>query len=128
MVSKIALEEHFLCPGFEKYWAAIVSGVAPDALQRITARLPDFGAARIEAMDKAGISKAVLSLAGPGVQVEPDPATAVRMAAGANDYLASELQKRGIVMPASGILRCGMRRLPPMNSSDASAISAFPAR
>ncbi|MGB9116703.1 amidohydrolase family protein [Bradyrhizobium sp.] len=93
MVSKIALEEHFLCPGFEKYWAATVSGVAPDALQRITARLSDFGDGRIEAMDKAGIAKAVLSLAGPGVQVEPDRATAVRMAAGANDYLAKELQK-----------------------------------
>src|SRR3981081_4430235 len=44
-------------------------------------------------MDKAGIAKAVLSLAGPGVQAEPDRATAVRMAAGANDYLARELQK-----------------------------------
>ena len=93
MVSKIALEEHFLCPGFETYWAATVSGVAPDALQRITARLSDFGDSRLEAMDKAGIAKSVLSLAGPGVQVEPDRATAVRMAAGANDYLAKELQK-----------------------------------
>jgi 2,3-dihydroxybenzoate decarboxylase len=93
LVGKIALEEHFLCPGFEKYWAATVSGVAPDALQRITARLSDFGDGRIEAMDKAGIAKAVLSLAGPGVQAEPDRATAVRMAARANDYLAAELQK-----------------------------------
>ena len=66
MVSKIALEEHFLCPGFETYWAATVSGVAPDALQRITARLSDFGDSRLEAMDKAGIAKSVLSLAGPG--------------------------------------------------------------
>src|SRR5450631_2661924 len=95
LVSNIALEEHFLCPGFEKYWAATVSGVAPDALQRITARLSDFGDSRIEAMDRAGISRAVLSLAGPGVQIEPDRATAVSMAAGANDYLAKELQKRG---------------------------------
>src|ERR1700731_526370 len=93
LVSKIALEEHFLWPGFEKYWAATVSGGAPDALQRLTARLSDFGDGRIEAMDKAGIAKAVLSLAGPGVQAEPDRATAVRMAAGANDYLARELQK-----------------------------------
>lgn len=95
MVGKIALEEHFLCPGFETYWAATVSGVAPDALKRITARLSDFGDQRIEAMNNAGIAKAVLSLAGPGVQVEQDRATAVRLAANANDYLAKEIQQRG---------------------------------
>jgi 2,3-dihydroxybenzoate decarboxylase len=92
--SKIALEEHFLCPGYEHYWAPSVGGVALEALRRITARLSDFGDSRIEAMDKAGIAKAVLSLAGPGVQIEPDRAVAIRMAAGANDYLAKELQKR----------------------------------
>jgi 2,3-dihydroxybenzoate decarboxylase len=95
LIGKIALEEHFLCPGFEKYWAATVSGVAPEALRRITARLSDFGDSRIEAMDRAGITKAVLSLAGPGVQAESDRETAVWMAAGANDYLAKEIQKRG---------------------------------
>jgi 2,3-dihydroxybenzoate decarboxylase len=94
LVRKIALEEHFLCPGFENYWAATVSGVSDAALQRITARLSDFGDARIEAMDRAGVARAVLSLAGPGVQVEPDTAVAVRMAAIANDHLAGELQKR----------------------------------
>jgi 2,3-dihydroxybenzoate decarboxylase len=94
LVSKIALEEHFLCPGFEGYWATTVGGVAPDALRRITARLSDFGDSRIEAMDRAGIVRAVLSLAGPGVQIEPDGAVAARMAAAANDFLAKELQKR----------------------------------
>jgi 2,3-dihydroxybenzoate decarboxylase len=94
LVRKIALEEHFLCPGFDKYWASTVSGVAPEALKRITARLSDFGDSRIEPMDKAGIAKSVLALAGPGVQVEPDAAVAIRMAAGANDYLAKEIQKR----------------------------------
>jgi 2,3-dihydroxybenzoate decarboxylase len=94
LVRKIALEEHFLCPGFEKYWVTTVGGVASDALQRITARLSDFGDYRIEAMDRAGVARAVLSLAGPGVQSEPDTAVAVRMAAAANDHLARELQKR----------------------------------
>src|SRR5229473_3205967 len=94
LVRKIALEEHFLCPGFEKYWATTVGDVASDVLQRITARLSDSGDDRIEAMDRAGVARAVLSLAGPGVQSEPDAAVAVRMAAAANDHLARELQKR----------------------------------
>lgn len=94
MASKIALEEHFLCPGFENYWATTIGDVAPDALQRITARLSDFGASRIEAMDRAGIAKAVLSLAGPGVQIERDRAMAIKMATRANDFLAKEIQKR----------------------------------
>jgi 2,3-dihydroxybenzoate decarboxylase len=94
LVRKIALEEHFLCPGFENYWAATVSGVSETVLQRITARLSDFGDERIEAMDRAGVARAVLSLAGPGVQSEPDTAVAVRMAAMANDHLAREVQKR----------------------------------
>lgn len=94
MVSKIALEEHFLCQGFENYWATTIGDIAPDALQRITARLSDFDAGRIEAMDRAGIAKAVLSLAGPGVQIERDRAIAIRMATRANDFLANEIQKR----------------------------------
>jgi 2,3-dihydroxybenzoate decarboxylase len=95
LVSKIALEEHFLCPGFEPYWAGTVRGVAPEALRHITARLSDFGDSRIETMDRAGIVTAVLSLAGPGVQIEPDRAVAIRMAAKANDHLAKEISKRG---------------------------------
>ncbi len=94
LVRKIALEEHFLCPGFETYWATTVGGVAPHALKQIAARLSDFADSRIAAMDKAGIARAVLSLAGPGVQIERDRAIAVRLAAAANDYLAKEIQKR----------------------------------
>ena len=39
----------------------------------LLARLKDFGETRVEAMDSAGIARAVLSIAGPGVQVERDP-------------------------------------------------------
>jgi 2,3-dihydroxybenzoate decarboxylase len=92
--NKIALEEHFLCPGFEQYWVTTVGGVAAEPLQRIAARLSDFSDSRIEAMDRAGITRAVLSLAGPGVQIESDPAIAIGMAGRANDFLAKEIQKR----------------------------------
>jgi 2,3-dihydroxybenzoate decarboxylase len=94
MVRKIALEEHFLCPGFEEYWKTTVGDVDPKILGSLAARLSDFGASRLEAMDRAGIERAVLSLSGPGVQIERDTATARRKAREANDFLAGEIRKR----------------------------------
>src|SRR5580704_6341835 len=94
MVRKIALEEHFLCPGFEDYWKPTVGNVEPTFFREIVASLSDFGDRRLRAMDAAGIERSVLSLAGPGVQVERDTATAVRKARDANDFLAREVAKR----------------------------------
>jgi 2,3-dihydroxybenzoate decarboxylase len=94
MIKKIALEEHFLCPGFEDYWKATVSDVDPNILAQVVARLSDFGELRLTSMDGAGIERAVLSIAGPGVQAEPDAATAVKLARAGNDFLAREVQKR----------------------------------
>jgi 2,3-dihydroxybenzoate decarboxylase len=45
-------------------------------------------------MDKTGIAKMVLSVAGPGVQAERDAATATRKAAESNDFLAAVIQKK----------------------------------
>jgi 2,3-dihydroxybenzoate decarboxylase len=94
MVPKIALEEHFLCPGFEDYWKATVSDVDPKILAQVVARLSDFGELRLKSMDGAGIDRAVLSIAGPGVQAERDPVTAVDVARAGNEFLAREVQKR----------------------------------
>jgi 2,3-dihydroxybenzoate decarboxylase len=94
MGNKIALEEHFLCPGFEGYWQATVADVDPAILRQVAARLSDFGDQRLAAMDGAGIARAVLGLAGPGVQAERDAATAIRNARAANDFLAREVAKR----------------------------------
>src|SRR5215472_15433610 len=94
MVKKIALEEHFLCRGFEGYWTSTVADVDPKILSHVAGRLSDFGEARLKAMDEAGIARAVLGLAGPGVQAERDTATAIRNARAANDYLAREVDKR----------------------------------
>jgi 2,3-dihydroxybenzoate decarboxylase len=90
---KIALEEHFLAPGMEDYWKATVADVDPAILQKIVGRLSDFGEQRLAGMDAAGITRAVLSLSGPGVQAERDRATAVRNARAANDFLAREVAK-----------------------------------
>jgi 2,3-dihydroxybenzoate decarboxylase len=94
MVKKIALEEHFLCTGFEDYWKTTVADVDPAILAKVVARLSDFGEARLETMDHASIARAVLSLSGPGVQIERDTKTAVRNARAANDFLAKEVHKR----------------------------------
>ena len=94
MVKKIALEEHFMCAGFEDYWQTTVADVDPAILGKLVGRLSDFGAVRLEAMDRAGIARAVLSLSGPGVQIERDTAVACRMARQCNDVLAREIQKR----------------------------------
>jgi 2,3-dihydroxybenzoate decarboxylase len=94
MVKKIALEEHFLCPGFEGYWQTTVGDVDPAIYRQVVARLSDFGELRLAAMDKAGIARSVLAIAGPGVQAEGDVAAARRNAAAANDFLAAEIAKR----------------------------------
>jgi 2,3-dihydroxybenzoate decarboxylase len=94
MVAKIALEEHFLCPGFEHYWAPTVVDLPAPKRDQFFARLTDFGELRLGAMDRAGIERAVLSIAGPGVQAERDVGAACRNARAANDFLAHEIGKR----------------------------------
>jgi 2,3-dihydroxybenzoate decarboxylase len=94
MVKKIALEEHFLSPGFEEYWTPTVADLAAKKREEFFTRLTDFDGMRIEAMDRAGVERCVLSLAGPGVQAERDTPTACRRAREANDFLAREVGKR----------------------------------
>jgi 2,3-dihydroxybenzoate decarboxylase len=94
LVKKIALEEHFLCPGFIEYWNPTVAEMPAEKRDNLLKRNTDFGEMRLASMDKAGIARAVLGLAGPGVQAERDAATAVRNAKSGNDFLAKEIQKR----------------------------------
>jgi 2,3-dihydroxybenzoate decarboxylase len=94
VTQKIALEEHFLPPGFLDYWNPTAADLPAAIRERALARLTDFGEQRLAVMDKAGIAHAVLGLAGPGVQAERDTATAIRNARAANDFLAGEVQKR----------------------------------
>ena len=94
MVKKIAIEEHCLFPGLQEYWEPTVTGLPTNKRQASLARLTDFGEMRLEAMDKAGIERSVLSVAGPGVQAERDTKTACDKAREANDLLAREIDKR----------------------------------
>jgi hypothetical protein len=52
----IALEEHFIIPGFHDYLATSMPAVTPEAYDRIGALLSDFGDQRLAAMDEAGVT------------------------------------------------------------------------
>jgi len=100
MVKKVALEEHFLCPDFIEYWNPTVIDLPAERRDKALTRLTDLGELRLAAMDEAGIGRAVLALAGPGVQAERDTATAVRRARAANDFLAFRHRDRNSVGPS----------------------------
>ena len=91
---KIALEEHFITDETEPYIQDTLANVAPELAEKGLPALKDFGQARLDAMDAGGVSKAVLSLSGPGVQVEPDSERAVAVARRCNDRLAEEVARR----------------------------------
>lgn len=93
-IGKIALEEHFLIPEFVGYFAETYPNISPALREFGTGILQDLGEKRIEVMDKNHIDYVVLSIAGPGVQVERDAAAARRIARAANDFLANEISKR----------------------------------
>jgi hypothetical protein len=122
MVKKIAVEEHCLCPGVEDYWAPTVASLPANKRQEFLARLTDFGEMRLDAMDRAGIERCVLSLAGPGVQAERDVKTARDKARAAND--SSRVKSRSVrtAIAASRILPC--RTPPPPRTSSSAACAS----
>lgn len=92
--AKIALEEHFMHPDFFDYFGTTAINISPALFGKAREALLDFGDRRLTAMDEAGITKAVLSLAGPGVQAEKRTDTAVKLARQVNDHLAAEMAKQ----------------------------------
>jgi 2,3-dihydroxybenzoate decarboxylase len=93
-LGKIALEEHFMVPECMEYFAETYPNISADIAKLAPGALMDFGERRLAAMDAHHVDVVVLSLAGPGVQAEKDPAVARRRARAVNDVLAGEIQKR----------------------------------
>lgn len=93
MTRKIALEEHFVAEDFANMGRTEGSGPAAAFRRQAAERLPEIDARRLEAMNKAGIDIAVLSLFNPGVQGERNTATALRKAKAVNDLLADRIAK-----------------------------------
>ncbi|QPN58119.1 amidohydrolase [Synechococcus sp. CBW1107] len=90
IVNKIALEEHFSAPGLEPSINE-VSFFDPEVFPIIEAALPEIAEHRLLAMDRAGISIAVLSQTLPGVQSMGDVALAVDLARRGNDFLHTRI-------------------------------------
>jgi gamma-resorcylate decarboxylase len=84
MNGKIALEEHFATPEYNRR----PPFVAEFAWRDVHRRIEDFEELRLADMDRHGIQYTIVSLTSPGVQGEADPALAVDRARRANDVLA----------------------------------------
>ena len=93
-IGKIALEEHFMVPDFVEYFAETYPNISPEVAKMGLEALQDLGDRRIEIMDQHRVDFVVLSLSGPGVQVEKDPHKAQKRAKEVNDFLAGEIRKR----------------------------------
>src|SRR5699024_2307321 len=93
-IGKIALEEHFTALGFEGYAEGFLRNINAEERATLVSKLSDFGAVRLGEMDEGGVDFAVLSQSGPGVQAEPDTATAIRRAKESNDFLAERVAER----------------------------------
>ncbi|MER6188631.1 amidohydrolase family protein [Streptomyces cyaneofuscatus] len=87
----IAIEEAVLLPGLVTQGTALNGAIPfkPEVVAQWMKRLPDITAYRIADMDENGVTMQVLSLAPPGIQMQPDAAIAVADARRANDALAA---------------------------------------
>ncbi len=92
-MKKIGLEEHFIIPELVPHLEDTYQNINKSLASRAVPRLQQLGDERIAAMDEAGLDFAVLSIAGPGVQIEPDAAKATAYARKANNVLAEAMQK-----------------------------------
>jgi predicted TIM-barrel fold metal-dependent hydrolase len=91
----IALEEHFISPGFfagpGKEFTERLRNSGPRGA-KIYEQLRDVGDQRIAEMDAAGIDVQVLSLNSPGVE-QADAAEQIAIARESNDFLAEAMKK-----------------------------------
>ncbi|MDF3883172.1 amidohydrolase family protein [Cupriavidus basilensis] len=92
-IRKIALEEHFMAPGFQAYSKGYLQHIDAAVMADLAKRLADFDDIRIGEMDRAGIDFTVLSQTGPGVQGETDRAAAIGRARENNDFLAAQVAR-----------------------------------
>jgi 2,3-dihydroxybenzoate decarboxylase len=92
-IQKIALEEHFMAPGFEEYSKVFLNNIDEASRQALTRKLGDFDDIRLQEMDAGGIDMVILSQSGPGVQAEADTASAIARARQNNDFLAQRVAR-----------------------------------
>ena len=90
-MEKIALEEHFRVPDMPEYSGAgqYISDNA--AAKYMDDRLADFDDLRLQAMDEANVTRAILSHTVPGLGAATDNKQAVNDATKINDFLAGKI-------------------------------------
>ncbi len=93
MMQKIALEEHFLIPELAGYIEETYQNINENLADKAVPSLLKIDGKRLESMDECGIDFSVLSIAGPGVQIETDITLAKKLALKANDGLADIMAK-----------------------------------
>ena len=90
---KIALEEHFIIPELMDHLLKAMPKVSSSGKKHIIQQLSDVDELRLSVMDQAGIDFTVLSISGPGVQLEDSILRAIQLANDANDDLAKAISK-----------------------------------
>jgi 2,3-dihydroxybenzoate decarboxylase len=88
---RLLAEGSFDDPGFRSLWG-FYAGDPGERARFVIDRLPDLGPERLADMDRTGISRQLLLLTSPGVQVF-DRDTAVGIARSANDELAEAIRR-----------------------------------
>jgi 5-carboxyvanillate decarboxylase len=78
-------------PGFKSLCGFYLGNPTP-RIQEVISRMTDLGEIRLRDMDETGISKQVLSLTAPGVQVF-DAADAVELARCSNDFMVDAIRR-----------------------------------
>ena len=92
-IRKIALEEHFMAPGFETYSKVFMNNIDAGSRAALARKLGDFDDIRLAEMDSGGIDMVILSQSGPAVQAETDTALAISRARENNDFLAAQVAR-----------------------------------
>jgi gamma-resorcylate decarboxylase len=87
MLGKIAVEEHFIVPGFS------AGASMPPGEPELAERMADLSELRLREMDDSGVTRSILSLTSPGVQGERDAGAAVEAAERSNDLLAEAIAR-----------------------------------
>ena len=86
MVKKIALEEHFLCPGFIEYWNPTAADLPAAKREMALSRLFDFGETRLQSNSAVGTGK--VKTAGASSRVTIVLTDGTRVDIGGNTLLA----------------------------------------
>jgi 2,3-dihydroxybenzoate decarboxylase len=92
-MDKIALEEHFRVPNMPEYSGAGQYISDNTAAAYMDDRLADFNDLRLQSMDEANVTRAILSHTVPGLGATTDKKKAVGDAIKINDFLAEQIAR-----------------------------------